>query len=574
MLFRNFLLTILFVFSFFKVVAQESYDGVSGSTKHTKLPEVFTIAINKTSYPYHFQGDNGQAEGLTVDLWKLWAKKQNVQVEFKVLTWEETLAQVISGEVDIHAGLSANEDREKLMFFLTPFFDQNNYVFIHRDFRHINSMQEVQTLTLGVVKGSSHNEVLKRNFPYLTIKPFENRFAMYQAALNGEIAAFTHLDKLSYNYPRHKELHQLFPPYQRLMFYKSEYGSAISKETDRNLIAYIEEGFKKISTEEKSVIEKHWLGFDKKTDTLTLLYSPFFPPFMSESVNGQAQGLFIDIWKKWSENTGLAVEFVPQSYKTAYEMIDSDGADVLIAHPNNDNLDETLHIANEMYRVRSNVYVRTQAGKYTQLAQLKGHKVGYFTVANHQPKIKNVYPEIDFVPFSDFKIMIDSAAQGEVDAVIGPTEIIDALLIKGDLQPAFYKLEHLQFLTDIVSVTNSKNKKLAELIKSGFSLIPQEELIDLERRWLSNNSDGYFYLKSKHVTLTDNEDQWLTAHPKITIGINRQWAPVEFIDVQGQIKGINADINLLVEQRTGIKFTYKEYDNWSDMFGALMKGAC
>ena len=50
-----------------------------------------TIAVNETSYPYHFLDAQGQADGLMADFWRLWASKQNVEVKFIPLPWRETL---------------------------------------------------------------------------------------------------------------------------------------------------------------------------------------------------------------------------------------------------------------------------------------------------------------------------------------------------------------------------------------------------------------------------------------------------------------------------------------------------
>jgi len=64
------------------------------------------IAVNKASFPYHFKNDKSQAAGIMVDFWRLWAKKQNVAVEFVIVDWSETIQHVKNRSLDIHAGLS------------------------------------------------------------------------------------------------------------------------------------------------------------------------------------------------------------------------------------------------------------------------------------------------------------------------------------------------------------------------------------------------------------------------------------------------------------------------------------
>ena len=57
-----------------------------------------TIAINKTTYPYMYLDDDGKADGLMPDLWRLWAERQGIEIEFKTSDWLSTLSLVESGE--------------------------------------------------------------------------------------------------------------------------------------------------------------------------------------------------------------------------------------------------------------------------------------------------------------------------------------------------------------------------------------------------------------------------------------------------------------------------------------------
>lgn len=214
--------TLCLVFSLFWYLLVFSFGVQAQSLTQSPL----TIAVNKTSYPYHYLTKDGQADGVTVDLWKLWAEKQGVEVEFKILTWQETLDQVLSGQIDIHAGLAKTLERESKFAFTKAFFYQDSHVFVHREFTNVNSLEKIRPLTLGIVAGSSHVDVITRLYPDIQLKRYKSRFALYDGALRGEIAAFTNLERISNNYPRYKELQQLFPAYKRLLFKKSAYAAS------------------------------------------------------------------------------------------------------------------------------------------------------------------------------------------------------------------------------------------------------------------------------------------------------------------------------------------------------------
>jgi hypothetical protein len=55
------------------------------------IEPTYQVAINKTFYPYHFVNDKQNPNGIMVELWQLWAKKQDVKGEFIALNWQQTI---------------------------------------------------------------------------------------------------------------------------------------------------------------------------------------------------------------------------------------------------------------------------------------------------------------------------------------------------------------------------------------------------------------------------------------------------------------------------------------------------
>lgn len=65
--------------------------------------------------------------------------------------------------------------------------------------------------------------------------------------------------------------------------------------------------------------------------------------------------------------------------------------------------------------------------------------------------------------------------------------------------------------------------------------------------------------------LTDAEQQWLTAHQsELTIAPDLSYAPLEFIDDNGQFQGIAADYVALIEQKLGVHFQILRIPDWNE----------
>ena len=76
--------------------------------------------------------------------------------------------------------------------------------------------------------------------------------------------------------------------------------------------------------------------------------------------------------------------------------------------------------------------------------------------------------------------------------------------------------------------------------------------------------------RERSLYLSEAEQSWLKEHPVLRVGIDRNWAPFEFVDKKGVYRGISADYLALVEKRLGVTFRIEESHPWSEVV-AMMK---
>ena len=81
---------------------------------------------------------------------------------------------------------------------------------------------------------------------------------------------------------------------------------------------------------------------------------------------------------------------------------------------------------------------------------------------------------------------------------------------------------------------------------------------------LTENELANFIYTTQSLNLTKQEQAWLQAHPVIRVGIDKNFAPYEWIDKQGRYVGLAADYIALFERKLGVKFDLIKNDTWSE----------
>ncbi len=61
--------------------------------------------------PLAFRNQQGEPDGLIIDIWRLLGQKMQRPIEFELLDWQHTLHKVRDSQLHIHGGLLRSEER-------------------------------------------------------------------------------------------------------------------------------------------------------------------------------------------------------------------------------------------------------------------------------------------------------------------------------------------------------------------------------------------------------------------------------------------------------------------------------
>lgn len=147
------------------------------------------IAVVQQNPPLSMTLPDGKPTGLYVEFWQLWAKVNDVPIEFVPGNLAESIETLKTGGADFHMGLFTSDARLKWAIFSNPIHEVTTGVFFNRSRQQIVPLAQLENSTVGVRKGSFQENYLKERFPHLTILSYLEPQEVVAALIEDEVQA-------------------------------------------------------------------------------------------------------------------------------------------------------------------------------------------------------------------------------------------------------------------------------------------------------------------------------------------------------------------------------------------------
>ena len=209
--------------------------------------------------PYIFLDEQGTPQGITVELWQLWAQKTGQSIQYRFYpTLDEAFEAVLSGEGDVINSIFYSEERSFLFDFVYPVDSEPTCIFYPKSFRAIDNLKDLEGFKVGVVKGEAIIEHLNAVTDAVGLTIYDDWETLIKSAVEGRqdlficdknialfyLKRYGKSDRFAYSKP-------ILPPQELLWCVKTG-----NKELSRLLLA----GLQSISTEEKEALLWKWKG--------------------------------------------------------------------------------------------------------------------------------------------------------------------------------------------------------------------------------------------------------------------------------------------------------------------------
>lgn len=526
------------------------------------------VGTNDDIYPYVYSDNQQKPVGLVIDLWHQLANTAGLTLEIRVLPRVQLATALANGDIDVVAGLSRNPEREQQYLLGPTLVNVYSNVFVHRDLNNVNQLQQLKPYLIGALQQSANSVSLRQAVPGLIVREFALQDDLYNAALNGELRAFTAQDRLSPRFDRIKELQEQFPLYRKLPLQKIELTYAILRNRPA-LAAHLGQAYAALPEGFVEKLERRWLSGISDENTVLVAMAEGNPPLMNVTPNGLPQGLLVDLWQLWSDQTGIPIAMVPETTTEGLKTLRQGRVDAHMGFPVAGKTPEGVRQVWPVYRLMSSFYY-SAGQKFTDITQVS-LPIGVFAAASYVEKLRQDYPVLQIRSFEKLEEMVRAFERNEISGFFISDLVMQHRVLQTNAN-AYKKLEQPRYQTELQVLVSADDNKLADKLRQGFQAITQDQLETIEKRWLARPETGFYNSFRQQVPLSPQAQEWLKNHHSIRVGVMANWPPMEFVDQDGVFKGVTQDILTKLNQRLGTELVAVPYFDWQLLVQDFLDG--
>ncbi|MEZ4627412.1 MAG: transporter substrate-binding domain-containing protein [Eubacteriales bacterium] len=218
--------------------------------------ETISVVMDDNYPPYVFRDATGELQGILVDQWALWSEKTGVKAELFAMDWADALASMRAGKYDVIDTAFYNEERDTWLDFAPAYVTIDVPIYHSNKIGGITDPASLAGFTVAVKAGDACIPILEEA-GVTDIEAYSSYEAVIDAAKSGDVNIFVVDEPAALYYLFQKGIADEFSRSQSL--YSGQFHRAV-KQGDTQMLALVEQGFSKISSEQLHQIDDKWFG--------------------------------------------------------------------------------------------------------------------------------------------------------------------------------------------------------------------------------------------------------------------------------------------------------------------------
>ena len=540
--------------------------------------------------PMDFVNAKGKPQGIGAHFLEIMNQRLGNKIEIVPGAWDTIYPAVKNKKLDAIMGITPRADREAFFNFTRPYVTVPHAIFAQKDSANLNNLYDLNTRSVAVERGFFIAKVLKENYPKVKIKKFNSTSDALDALTKGDVDAYVGNRAVAMHIIE-TELITNIKQFGKITETSSI--NAIGVRKDQPILRNIlQKALDNISIDERrdifstwapsetdqssvlnlSASEKQWI---ESHPVVRIAFDENYPPYSFKNKNGKFVGIAVDYVNELADRVGINLEIYPEgNWKKLYAAAQQRDVDVIATLVKREQRTQWFEFTRPYISLAQYIITRKELmASIAQPSQLAGKRVA---LIEDYSMTKLILEEVNGIkPYyvSNLSEALNAVSIGKADATIGAIGIANYLISKDGLNNLGFAVLHSKGQSEQRFGVRNDWPELASILDKALQSLSDEKIINIFERWTQPQIAMIeAELFDTNIKLTNDEWKWLKKHPVIRIASDPNWAPIEFIDENGEFKGISADYVKRLEKILKIKFEQVKDLSWLEIIESFKQG--
>lgn len=306
--------------------------------------------------------------------------------------------------------------------------------------------------------------------------------------------------------------------------------------------------------------ERKWIASNPE---IRMAGSSDWPPFDYVDSQGIHKGMVDDYAKIVEHETGIKIVTEVDDFSKSMDKLKKGKIDLIGGITKSKEREEFISYTDSFLNLSTYFFVREDLN-IKSMEDLNGKVVAIPKGFSTEVFLRENFPKIKISKFDDLYSAVDAVVEGRADMLY-------------DFYPVLRFTLQSMGVNSIVPFKSTRNlnnrplyfaskksaPELVSIINKVFKNLNSKERQKVNNKWLV-----YFPKEKDLMDLTEEERKWLRKNKVVHYGVERDWAPFNFVDTLDKHKGISKDFLDEISEMTGLKFV-PVVDEWK----TILRGA-
>ncbi|PLX93749.1 MAG: hypothetical protein C0620_07060 [Desulfuromonas sp.] len=550
------------------------------SPDEVMMPQTIRVGIDANWPPFDYYSETDGHQGIASDYLAFVAKALDLNIEYVPGQWFDVLEMARNGQVDMLACAAKTEQRAAYLNFTQPYIYIDSAVFVRKNGGTIQRLKDLAGKSVALPRGNFLHDYFSSHYPEISLVLTRSNEEALELVALGKVDA--HVGNLAVgNYFLEKNIFTNVEVAFKVPELKNGFCFAVAKERPR-LFQALERSLANIDDETRRQIQHKWVRYFSENTAPQMALTPpqrdwirrhpvvrvgtgsDWPPYDFHQ-DDQYRGVARDYLDLISNKTGLVFDFsITDTWNGLQHQLARGSLDVLPAIYRDDSPQSSFLYTRPYVEATEYLFVRDDHHDIDVLEDIAQHTGVMVKGSTTTAQLEQRFAAIEIIEVDSIDEALETLADGDADFYIDTYSAVNFVADRHHLVGIRAAFPVNLVNTELSMAVSEQQPMLQEILQKALDDITPQQREQIAQRWFHSDN-----LHSQKIPLNAEEQAWINAHPRVTIGGDPERAPTSFYDAAGNYTGLIADYLQRISNLTGLQFVPRHYRDFSSALQAF-----